>query len=396
MRIAHVSDFYLPRLGGIELHIAELAARQRQLGHHVDVVTATGGAADLSRSGALIAAAADNTRAARFRPRTIAAASRIIKHGGYDVVHVHAGVVTPLSFTVAAQASRAGLPTVVTAHSLISHLQSAYRGIDVVTQWTKWPVAWTAVSALAAAPLQRLVGWGTAVSVLPNAINVDVWRIDPTPRAADHVLVAAVGRLAARKRPLQLLRALRRVRRMLPDGLRLSAVLVGDGQQRGTLERYLTHHGMHGWVSLPGWSTHDQIRDLFRRADLFVAPAHLESFGIAALEARAAGLPVVAMARAGIGEFIEHGRSGLLVDDDAAMVDALARLISDAPARARIAAHNATVPPPFGWHEALQRTAAAYQHAASIQGRLLPHLFETQLEMGRVAQAASRSERGGP
>ena len=75
---------------------------------------------------------------------------------------------------------------------------------------------------------------------------------------------------------------------------------------------YIRAHELDDVVELVGRLTRDEIRELFSSADIFVAPANLESFGIAALEARCAGLPVVAKARTGIREFVEHGREGLL------------------------------------------------------------------------------------
>ncbi len=70
-----------------------------------------------------------------------------------------------------------------------------------------------------------------------------------------------------------------------------------------------------------------------RRSDLFVAPAFLESFGIAALEARCAGLPVLAMRGTGITEFVADRREGLLADGDAAMAAALVEISRDAELR---------------------------------------------------------------
>ena len=93
-------------------------------------------------------------------------------------------------------------------------------------------------------------------------------------------------------------------------------------------------------VELVGRRTRDEIRTAFARADVFVAPANLESFGIAALEARCAGLPVVAMARTGIREFVANGREGLLAQSDRDMVEQLLRLIRDPELRQRIATHN--------------------------------------------------------
>ena len=60
----------------------------------------------------------------------------------------------------------------------------------------------------------------------------------------------------------------------------------------------------------PGASPGQKIRELLQRCDVYLAPATLESFGIAALEARSAGLPVIGMAGGGISDFIEHGVEG--------------------------------------------------------------------------------------
>lgn len=369
MRIAHVSDFYLPRVGGIETHVADLVKRQRRAGYRVDVVTAAGGVADLSDRGGVIAPASPTVRLAHVRPRVIAAATDAVATGGYDVVHVHAGLVTPLAFAVAARVSAQGVPTTVTVHSLVSYLYPAYRLIDLAARWTSWPVAWTAVSRLAAQPLARLLATEAPVRVLPNAVDRDWWRIDPVPRDPAHVLVVAVMRLTPRKRPLHLLRILRQVRRDLPRRVRLSAIILGDGSERPALERYRARHAMTDWVSLPGRYTHEQIREVFRRADLFVAPANLESFGIAALEARCAGLPVVAMARGGIREFIQHGLEGVLADHDHGMAAALTALAADPLARGRIAAHNRAVAPAWGWSDVLALTDREYERAAALQGR---------------------------
>ena len=77
----------------------------------------------------------------------------------------------------------------------------------------------------------------------------------------------------------------------------------------------------------------DQLRSIYRQADLFVAPAFLESFGIAALEARCAGLPVLAMRGTGITEFVADRREGLLADGDAGMTKALVEIATNTELR---------------------------------------------------------------
>ena len=101
---------------------------------------------------------------------------------------------------------------------------------------------------------------------------------------------------------------------------------------------------------------------------MFVAPSLQESFGIAALEARAAGLPVVAMRSGGVGEFVRDGVEGLLCDDDDDMSRALARLASDASTRERITEHNRTHAPIHDWSRTLEGFEKVYAVAEAKAG----------------------------
>jgi glycosyltransferase involved in cell wall biosynthesis len=179
-------------------------------------------------------------------------------------------------------------------------------------------------------------------------------------------VIVAVMRLEARKRPMQLLQMLRRVRREVPDATGIKAVIIGDGSKRSAMERFIARHGMSSWIEMRGALDHVEIRDVFRDADVFVAPAVQESFGIAALEARAAGLPVVAMATSGIADFIEHDCSGALAADDRDMARMIVDLINGERQRAAIAAHNREVSPGLGWQPSLLRTERTYDLAAWI------------------------------
>ena len=181
------------------------------------------------------------------------------------------------------------------------------------------------------------------------------------------VLVVAVMRLAPRKRPVPLLRMLRDAREALPPGVRLRAVVVGEGPQRAAMERFLRANAMTGWVELVGRWDRDRIRELYRRADLFVAPAVLESFGIAALEARCAGLPVLGRSQSGVREFVADGVEGALAPTDGDLTAALVRLAASPALRRRIGDHNRAVPVSVTWPDVLARTTAAYHRAATLR-----------------------------
>jgi glycosyltransferase involved in cell wall biosynthesis len=362
MRILHVSDCYLPRLGGIETQVHGLAQRQLAAGHRVEVMTATPRARhDRTRTEVIDGVplrriTVDLPFELPVHPNPGRQIRPLLRAGGYDVVHVHAGVVSPFAFAVAP------------VHSLWGYATPAFRLLDAVGRWTSWPVAWSAVSEVAARPVRRLVGPDRRVDVLPNGIDVERWQVDPLPRDPDDVLIVAVMRLAPRKRPLPLLRMLRDLREQVPRSVRLRASIVGEGPQRPAMERRSRRYGTADWVELPGRFTRDQLRELYRRADVFVAPANLESFGIAALEARTAGLPVVAKAAAGIGEFVTPGVEGLLAATDPQMVAAIALLAGSPARRQEISRHNRQVPPSMAWPQVLQRCELAYRRARELAG----------------------------
>ena len=176
-------------------------------------------------------------------------------------------------------------------------------------------------------------------------------------------------RLANRKRPVPLMRVIRQVRALVPAGREIALEVLGEGPDRGSVERYLAEHGMASWVSLPGRVPRSSVRDRYATADVYISPARLESFGIAALEARTSGLPVVARSGSGVGEFVTDGVNGFLTDDDESMGAALARLASDDALRERMRAHNLDQAPAQDWPRVAELAEAEYQRAVGATVR---------------------------
>lgn len=342
MKILHVSDCYQPRVGGIELHVRDLAERQRAAGHAVVVATRTPGVPhdvepDVRRVGS-----GDRDWLSREAP---------------DVVHAHVSVVSPFALAAARRAGRLGIPTTVTVHSLWSHVGPLPELARDLGGMRGWPVVWSAVSERAALPVHACLG--LPVHVVANAVDLDAWLPprDLSPEESGRVL--SVMRLTSVKRAMPLVRVLHEVSRSTD----LRATIVGDGPQRAAVERYLRRHHLTDRIRLVGVLERAEIRHHLANASVFVAPAHRESFGIAALEARASGVPVLASARSGVATFVEHGRDGLLARDDQELAHHLHLLLTDDDLRRGIAHHNRLVPPVQGWAEALARNDELYVQA---------------------------------
>jgi glycosyltransferase involved in cell wall biosynthesis len=379
LTVALVSDCYLPDSGGIEVQAHDLAMQLVAAGHRVLVLTTTEGPDEIDgirvlripvpRIQSIIPVLPAKTPLA---PSVFRKVAQLLAAEQVDVAHFHGGILSPLAFKGAADAQAAGVPTVITTHCLWSYATPAFSLLDRRYGWSRWPVVFSAVSDVAAAPIRRIVGPSVDVSILPNGIDIASWvPDDPAGRDGDELFtVAAVMRLAARKRPLQLVAMLGTVHEELvaTGGPALRALIVGDGGMRSPVERAIARRGLEGVVELVGRRSRSEIRAMYAGVDAFVAPAKLESFGIAALEARTAGVPVVAMANTGIAEFVEHGREGLLATSDGDMVAQLLRLARDPPLRATMAKHNAHTRPLMDWPEVVAMNVAAYRRAMVMMG----------------------------
>ncbi|MEX1217632.1 MAG: glycosyltransferase family 4 protein [Acidimicrobiales bacterium] len=367
LKIALISDCYVPRLGGIEMQVHDLARQLQRAGNDVVVLTTTPGPA-----------AIDGVRVHRidvpllpfdipFTRKAFREVTRLLVEENVDVAHFHGGVVSPLSYLGARAAQKAGIPTVITVHCIWSYATPLFLGFNLITRWGKWPVVLSAVSEVAVGPIRKMAGKGSQVVVLPNGIENAIWSVVPVEHDQSVVTLVSVMRLAPRKRPMQLLRMVEQVVEQLPAGQKIELVIIGDGPKLSQLEKFVRSHGLNDVVKLVGRRTREEIRDIFARSDVFVAPANLESFGIAALEARCAGLPVVAKSQTGIREFVRHGQEGLLADSDADMVMQLTKIVSDETLRSRMAAHNRSTPSPVDWSDVVQRNIDAYRLAMSLR-----------------------------
>lgn len=379
MKVALLSDCYLPRLGGIEVQVHDLAARLVGHGHEVVIFTATPG--DQGERGGFVDQV-DGVPVHRLalrlpfelpvNPLAPTLLRRRLADGGFDVAHVHMGVVSPFAVDCARVSLGMGLPTAMTWHCMLGPLEPVFRAARYVRTWAARGVAMSAVSAVAAEPLQRIVGADSVVNVLSNGIDVDRWAAAahqaPVREAGSGIRVVSAMRLAARKRPMPLLRIMARVRSLVPTDIGISLEILGEGPDRRRLERFVAAHDMGSWVHLPGRVPREELRQTYAEADIYVAPAPLESFGIAALEARTVGLPVVGRWGSGLQEFVQDGLNGFLAADDEAMAGAVARLVTDEKLRASMTAYNRGTLPEQSWGRILAVAEAEYRRAMALAG----------------------------
>ena len=373
MRIAHVSDCYLPRTGGIETQVRALALQQAAAGHEVRIITATAGSGEVFAGTEIVDGLPVHRLAAHMpanlpiHPRTYREVSTALAEHPVDAVHVHAGVISPFAWGAIRAARDSGLPVLVTVHCIWGPVaRRAFSLSELALGWSDWGIQLSAVSQVAADRIASAVPACGPVLVIPNGITPGDWQVTPAPRTDDVVRLASVMRIAPRKRIIPLLRMLQAAQRMVGDRTRLELTVIGDGPERSRAERFARKHALA--VRFAGRLDRDGIREVFARTDIYVQPSIKESFGLAAREARCAGLPLVIHADSGSTQFVAQGVEGLIGADDWAMAGAIAQLAHDRALRERIAERNRAHEPADSWPNVQREVIHGYEVAARVRG----------------------------
>lgn len=296
------------------------------------------------------------TTRGRTDVRAVMALRRHLDHEAYDLLHVHG--YKALVYGLAAR--RGGSPLVATHHGetqkdrtvrVYERLAVAlYRRADRVVAVTR-PTA----EHLTAQGVPRV---HTVENFLPSRGGDRA--LTPAP-AAGPLALLFIGRLSIEKGVDVLLEALAAG----PAALQLT--VLGDGAERADLEALCGRLGLSARVHFAGWQ--DDVGPYLDRAGAVVMPSLREGLPLTAIEAAAAGRPVVASRVGGIPDVIKHGETGLLVEpgQPAALASALSQLVER--------------------REALQH--AAFEAAPAIRQRFAPAKWaqETLADYRQVLEA---------
>ncbi|QFZ22889.1 glycosyltransferase family 4 protein [Saccharothrix syringae] len=293
-----------------------------------------------------------------------------------DVVHAHDWLVT---HPAVALAEASGAPLVATVHATEAGRHGGWLSqvLNQQVHSVEWWLANRADALITCSAAMRAevahlfeVDAG-AITVLHNGIEPRRWRVRPAGVAeararyspAGEPLLLFFGRLEWEKGVQDLIAALPRVRRWWP-GTRV--VVAGTGTHRDWLVEQARKHRVLRSVTFAGHLSDRSLAAVLAAADAVVLPSRYEPFGIVALEAAAAGAPLVASTAGGLGEVVLDGETGLsFAPGD---VDGLARavraVLDDRPAAARRArAAKARLATDFDWGRIARGTAEVYRAA---------------------------------
>lgn len=366
MRVAIVTENFLPKLDGVTRTLAMTLDHLHRQGHRALVL---GPAHSLRRYGGALVLRAPGIPLPfypelrlSFPPRRF---NRALARFGPDVVHV----VDPMMMGAAGirWAHSLGVPTLSSYHTNLATYCAHYgfakleeptwryrRHLHNQCALTLCPSPSTA-SQLIRRGFQRVSVWPRGVdSALfrPDRRSVD-WR-RATAGRDDTKIMLYVGRLSREKNLDLLAEAFARLNRADTH-----LVLVGDGPARGDLERRLAGRR----VTFTGYLRGVQLATAYASADVFAFPSVTETFGQVVFEAMASGLPIVARDGEGVCDLVTHGVTGLLVpsDDAGEFASALNALLGDEDRRRCMGSSGRSVAERNTWERVLNRLVETYR-----------------------------------
>jgi len=230
----------------------------------------------------------------------------------------------------------------------------------------------TAVSESLKADTYRVLGVTNPIDVLPNFLDCERHRRTPSPDLREQLLRGA-DRLVVHMsnfRPVKRVDAVVEIFRRIRARVNARLLLVGDGPDAHLAQERLMSAGLMGQAEFLGEQL--DIVALLSVADLFLLPSSQESFGLAALEAMACEVPVVASAVGGLPEVVQHGDTGFLhrPEDLEAMADSGVRLLQDRELHDRITRNaRAVVSERFCTNAVVPLYEACYRGLLAKMGR---------------------------
>ncbi len=368
MRVTLVTETYFPQVNGVSRTLGELVRVLSDHGDQVQIIHPDYGAIPDPRALAVPAFRVPFYRELHLPLPPFTRVRQAIDQFRPDIVHI--ATEATLGLAVLRHAIRRQYPVVSSFHTNFDQYSRHYHlgwARSIITGYLRWFHGRTRETYVPSrATIRELEGLGfERLALWRRGVDATLFRPDRPRRGAirealgfreDDVVIGHVGRLAAEKNVAHLGDALAIVAASRP---RARVLIVGDGPARADLEERT-----RGFAHFAGYRQGEDLADHYAASDVFAMTSLTETFGNVVLEAMASGLPVAAIGSGGVGETVQPGRTGLLVDSRSppgAITTVLIRLVDDAGLRADLAQAARHYALEQGWDAIMEGLRERYQ-----------------------------------
>jgi phosphatidyl-myo-inositol alpha-mannosyltransferase len=362
LRIALVTEYYYPHLGGVCEHVHFFAREARRRGHHVDVITSHIPGAEeqphvirIGRSQPVYANGSQARITLGWHLRRDL--RRVLRQGKYDIVHVHSPL-TPILPVLAIE--EADCPVVGTFHTYFDRSFGYTIGRRFFQKRLDMLSAAIAVSNSTTVALNRYfdADW----QIIPNGIDTDVFHPSAPPPPGisnDTPNILFLGRFDPRNGLTTLIDSFRRVKAKGTRGRQARLVVVGDGPLR---EHYYKQANGDKDIVFVG-AVLEGRPSYYAHSSVYACPTTKASFGITLLESMACETPVVCSDILGFRDVVVNEREALMVPcgDRDALADALVRVLDDQGLAIQLGTTGRQNSLEYSWARVTSRVLDVYQ-----------------------------------
>lgn len=298
----------------------------------------------------------------------------IAKEGKFDVIHAHDWLTAYAAKTLKTSFD---IPMICTIHATESGRNSGIRtDMQKYINDTEWLLTYEASEVIVnsnymKSEIQRLFGLPfEKINVVPNGVNLNnfnnVYRdYDFRRRFAmdNEKIVLFMGRLVYEKGIQHLISAMPKILDHYHD---VKLVIAGKGGMLDELKAQANNLGISQKVYFAGYLNSKDVQKIYRCADISVFPSTYEPFGIVALEAMLAGVPVVVSDIGGLNEIVEHGVTGMksYAGNPNSIADSILTLLFDHKLCDQVVKNaKAKVKAEYNWSKITSDTFFTYQKA---------------------------------
>jgi len=360
-KIAMISDWYFPKVGGIEYSMHTLAKTLSRHGCEVSVITRSyPGVPEYSKR--------DGVSVIRVKGKPLPGQSRflmpgaykelfsLLKNGNYQIVNCH-GLDSPIGMVALIVSRKLGIPVVVTNHSLVG--DTPYSSLLYLAGKLLLKNADAVIAVSSAVEKDSKLMTKKPIYRIFNGVDSEDKIITvPFPVNTEGKLIIATVARMTKKKGVQNIVDL--APSLLEKHENLLFVMIGDGPLREKLEGAAEEAGLSGNFYFTGEVSREKVLGYLEQADIFALPSSNEAFGISILEAMSKEVPVVAMNNSGVSDIVRNGVNGYLADSLAEFSYYLEDLIEKPALRTSFAREALKGISNYDWNRICKQTSKVY------------------------------------
>lgn len=362
-KIAMISDWYFPKVGGIEYSMHTLAKTLTTHGYEVSVITRSyPGIPEYSRR--------DGVSVIRVKGRPLPGQSRflmpsaykelfsLLKNENYEIINCH-GLDSPIGMAALIASQKLGIPVVVTNHSLVG--DTPYRSLFYLAGKLLLKNADAVIAVSSAVEKDSKIMTKKPIYRIFNGVDSED-KIVKVPFPVDpegKLVIVTVARMTKKK-------GVQNIVDLAPSLLQkyknLLFVMIGDGELKEKLEKTVEELGISRNFYFTGEVSREKVLGYLEQADIFALPSINEAFGISILEAMSKEVPVVAMNNSGVSDIITNGVNGYLADSLTEFSSYLENLIEKSALRTSFSREALRGLSNYDWNRICEQTIRVYKH----------------------------------